>query len=91
MATRQHAWTLFSGTLLDDDVVNQGTQDVNGDRNENLEEESGDLEEDIILNYADNVCNLVAGVNMENNSTTNSSEKSTTGEQCSGQSRKKNK
>jgi hypothetical protein len=49
VATLHYAWTLFSKTLLDDDVVNQSTQDVNVNEKENLEEGSGDSEEDVIL------------------------------------------
>ena len=91
MATLHYAWTLFSKTLLDDDVVNQSTQDVNVNEEENLEEGSGDSEEDVIPNYTDDAYNLVARVNMGNNSTTNNSGERKIREQCGGKSRKKNK
>jgi hypothetical protein len=44
--------------------VNQSTQDVNVNEEENLEEGSGDSEEDVIPNYTDDAYNLVARVNM---------------------------
>jgi hypothetical protein len=91
VAIGHYAWTLSFGTLFDDDVVNQSTQDVNVNEYENLEEGSGDLEEDVIPNYANDICNLVAGVNMENNNTINSSGKRKAREQCGGQNRKKSK
>ena len=91
MATLHYAWTLFSKTLLDDDVVNQSTQDVNVNEEENLEEGSGDSKEDVIPNYTDDAYNLVARVNMGNNSTTNNSGERKIREQCGGKSRKKNK
>jgi hypothetical protein len=61
--------------LFDDDVGVHDTQDGNADDDENLEEKSGDTEEDDITNYTKNVCNLVIGVNMSNNSTIHSSGK----------------
>jgi hypothetical protein len=91
VATLHYAWTLFSKTLLDDDVVNQSTQDVNVNEKENLEEGSGDSEEDVIPNYTDDAYNLIARVNMGNNSTTNNSGERKIREQCGGKSRKKNK
>jgi hypothetical protein len=83
--------TPSSGTLFDDDTVNQSTQNANVNEEENLEEGSDDSKEDVIPNYTDDVCNLVTGVNMGNSSTTNSSGKRKTREQCGGQSRKKSK
>jgi hypothetical protein len=91
VATLHYAWTLFSKTLLDDDVVNQSTQDVNVNEEENREEGSGDSEEDVIPNYTDDAYNLVARVNMGNNSTTNNSGERKIREQCGGKSRKKSK
>ena len=89
-AIRHYAWTPSSGTLFDDDNdVNQSTQDVNEE--ENLKKGSSDSEKDVISNYTEDVCNLVAGVNIRNNSTTNSSGKRKAREQCDGQSRKKRK
>jgi len=75
VATGHYAWTPSSGSLFDDDVVNQNTQDVNVNEKENLKERSGDSEEDVIPNYTDDVCNLVVGVNVGNRNTTNSSGK----------------
>jgi hypothetical protein len=60
--------------------MNQSTQGVNVNEEENLEEGSGDSEEDDIPNYIDHVCNLVV-VNMGNSSTTNNSGKRKTREQ----------
>lgn len=62
VATGHYAWAPSSGVLFDDDVVNQNTQDVHVNKEENLEEGSGDSEEDVIPNYTDDVCNLVIGV-----------------------------
>jgi hypothetical protein len=90
VVTRHYAWTQSSETLFDDDVMNQSTQDVNVNEEENLEEGSGDSEEDDIPNYIDHVCNLVV-VNMGNNSIKNYSEKRKTRKQCDGQSKKKSK
>ncbi|XP_011041083.1 PREDICTED: uncharacterized protein LOC105137151 [Populus euphratica] len=91
VATGHYVWAPSSGVLFDDDTVNQNTQDVHVNEEENLEEGSGDSEEDAIPNYTDDVCNLVVGVNMGNNSTTNSSGKRKAKEQCSGQSTNKSK
>jgi len=90
VVTRHYAWTQSSETLFDDDDMNQSTQDVNVNEEENLEEGSGDLEEDDIPNYIDHVCNLVV-VNMGNNSTKNYSGKRKTRKQYDGQSKKKSK
>ncbi|KAJ6989010.1 hypothetical protein NC653_021795 [Populus alba x Populus x berolinensis] len=62
VATGHYAWAPSSGVLFDDDVMNQNTQDVHINEEENLEEGSGDSEEDVIPNYTDDVCNLVVGV-----------------------------
>ena len=86
VATGHYAWAPSSGVLFDDDVVNQNTQDVHVNEEENLEEGSGDSEEDVIPNYTDDVCNLVAGVNIAN-----SSGKRKSREQGGGQSTKKSK
>jgi len=91
VVTGQYVWTPSSKTLFDVNAMNQDTQDVNVDGEENLEEGSGDSVEDIISNYADDVCKLVTRVNMGNNSTTNSNGKRKAREQYGGQSRKKNK
>ena len=91
VATGHYAWAPSSGVLFDDDVVNQNTQDVHINEEENLEEGSGDSEEDVIPNYTDDVCNLIAGVNMANSSTTNSSGKRKSREQGGGKSTKKSK
>jgi len=69
VATGHYAWTLSSGYLFDDYVAGQSTPDGNVNEEENLEEGSGDSEEDVIPNFIDDVCNLVAGVNIGNNST----------------------
>ena len=91
VATGHYAWAPSSGVLFDDDVVNQNTQDVHVNKEENLEEGSGDSEEDVIPNYTDDVCNLIARVNMGNSSTTNSSGKRKAREQGGGKSIKKSK
>jgi hypothetical protein len=49
VATGHYAWAPSSRVLFDDDVVNQNTQDVHVNEEENLEEGSGDSEEDVIL------------------------------------------
>ena len=49
VATGHYAWAPSSRVLFDDDVVNQNTQDVHVNKEENLEEGSGDSEEDVIL------------------------------------------
>ncbi|KAI9390585.1 hypothetical protein POPTR_008G196901v4 [Populus trichocarpa] len=91
VATGHYAWAPSSGVLFDDDVVNQNTQDVHVNKEENLEEGNGDSEEDVIPNYTDDVCNLIARVNMGNSSTTNSSGKRKAREQGGGKSIKKSK
>ena len=60
--------------------MNQSTQGVNVNEEENLEKGSGDSEENDIPNYIDHVCNLVV-VNMRNSSTINNSGKRKTREQ----------
>ncbi|XP_011006997.1 PREDICTED: uncharacterized protein LOC105112836 [Populus euphratica] len=75
VATRHYVWTPSSESLFDDDVAGQSTLNGNVNEEENLKEGNGDSEEDVISNFTDDVCNLVAGVNMRNNSTTNSSGK----------------
>jgi hypothetical protein len=90
VVTGHYAWTPSFRSLFDDDV-NQSTQDVNVNEEENLEEGSGDLEEDGIPNYTNDVCNLVARVNIGNSSTTNSSGKRKAREQCGEQNKKKSK
>jgi hypothetical protein len=49
VATGHYVWAPSSRVLFDDDVVNQNTQDVHVNEEENLEEGSGDSEEDVIL------------------------------------------
>jgi len=56
-----------------------------------LEEGSGDSEENVIPNYTDDAYNLVARVNMRNNSTINNSGERKAREQFGGQSKKKSK
>ncbi|XP_011014260.1 PREDICTED: uncharacterized protein LOC105118094 [Populus euphratica] len=51
VATGHYAWAPSSGVLFDDDTVNQNTQDVHVNKEENLEEGSGDSKEDVIPNY----------------------------------------
>jgi hypothetical protein len=92
VAIGHYAWTPSSRTLFDDDDdENQSTRDIDVNEEENLNERSGGSEEDVILNYTDDVCNLVVGVNMGNSSTTNSNGKRKVKEQCGRQSRKKSK
>jgi hypothetical protein len=91
VATGHYAWTPSSGYSFDDYVAGQSTPDGNVNEEENLEEGSGDSEEDVIPNFTDDVRNLVAGVNIGNSSTTNSSGKRKAREQCGVQSTKKSK
>ena len=84
VATRQYVWTPSLKVLFDDDTGVHDTQDGNVDGDENLKEKSGDTKEDDITNYTQDVCNLVVGVNMSNNSTIHSSGKRKTREQCDG-------
>ncbi|XP_061962417.1 L10-interacting MYB domain-containing protein-like [Populus nigra] len=74
VTTGEYAWAPSAGVLRDDNI---GVVEDSNDNNEqpNLEEGSGDSEEDGIPNFTDDMCNMVRGVNMSSSSNTRSSEK----------------
>ncbi|XP_011045867.1 PREDICTED: uncharacterized protein LOC105140654 [Populus euphratica] len=63
IATGQYAWAPSAGIHHDDNVGVAEDPNVN-DEQPDLEEGSGDSEEDRILNFTDDVCNMVRWVNM---------------------------
>jgi hypothetical protein len=74
IAIGNYAWAPSSGVLLDHDVGVDGNQHAKVDQPD-LEEESGDSEEDGIPNFTGDVCNMVRGVNMSTRSNNRSSGK----------------
>jgi len=74
IATSNYAWAPSSGVLPDHDVGVDGNQHAKVDQPD-LEEESGDSEEDGISNFTGDVCNMVRGVNMSTRSNNRSSGK----------------
>ncbi|KAJ6957415.1 L10-interacting MYB domain-containing protein-like isoform X2 [Populus alba x Populus x berolinensis] len=74
VATSEYAWVPLSGVLLDHNVGVDGSQHTHVEQPD-LEEGSGDSEEDGIPNFADDVCNMVRGVNMDTSSNNRSSGK----------------
>jgi hypothetical protein len=74
IATGEYVWAPSSGVLCDDNVGVDEDPNANEEQPD-LEEGSGDSEEDEILNFTDDVCNMVREVNMSNISNTRSSGK----------------
>ncbi|KAJ6936708.1 L10-interacting MYB domain-containing protein-like isoform X2 [Populus alba x Populus x berolinensis] len=71
VATGEYAWAPSSGVLPDHNVGVDGSQHTHVEQPD-LEEGSGDSEEDGIPNFADDVCNMVRGVNMDTSSNSRS-------------------
>ena len=90
VATGQYAWAPSAGTRRDDNVGVAEDPNAN-DEQPDLEEGSGDLEEDGIPNFIDDVCNMVRGVNMSSSSNTRSSGKRKARERLDVQGGKKKK
>ena len=74
IATGEYVWAPSSEVLCDDNVGVDEDPNANEEQPD-LEEGSGDSEEDEILNFTDDVCNMVREVNMSNISNTRSSGK----------------
>ncbi|KAL9405099.1 hypothetical protein Peur_002071 [Populus x canadensis] len=74
IATGEYVWAPSSGVLCDDNVGVDEDPNVNEEQPD-LKEGSGDSEEDGILNFTVDVCNMVRGVNMSSISNTLSSGK----------------
>ena len=74
IATGEYVWAPSSGVLCDDNVGVDEDPNANEEQPD-LEEGSGDSEENEILNFTDDVCNMVREVNMSNISNTRSSGK----------------
>ena len=90
VATGQYAWAPSQGLNFDEDGIGQRqTNAVNEDPE--LQEGSGDSEEDSLPNFVANVNNMVAGVNFSNNTSnpTGSSGKKKGVQQSSQQNLKK--
>ncbi|XP_034907176.1 uncharacterized protein [Populus alba] len=88
VATGQYAWAPSAGIRRDDNVGVDEDPNAN-DEQPDLEEGSGDSEEDGIPNFTDDVCNMVRGVNMSSSSNTRSSGKRKERERVDVQSGKK--
>jgi hypothetical protein len=74
IAIGDYAWAPSSGVLPDHNVGVDGNQHAKVEQPD-LEEESGDSEEDGIPNFANDVCNMVRGVNMSTSSNSRNSGK----------------
>jgi hypothetical protein len=69
IATGEYVWAPLSGVLCDDNVGVDEDPNANEEQ-PNLEERSGHSEDDVILNFTDDVCNMIRGVNMSSISNT---------------------
>nr|XP_034887277.1 uncharacterized protein LOC118027890 [Populus alba] len=72
IATGEYVWAPSSRVLPDHNVGVDGNQHTHVEQPD-LEEGSGDSEEDGIPNFSDDVCNMVRGVNMSTSSNNHSS------------------
>ena len=90
VATGQYAWAPSAGMSRDDNVGVAKDPNAN-DEQPDLEEGSGDSEEDGIPNFTDDVCDMVRGVNMSSSSNPRSSGKRKARERLDVQEVKKKK
>ena len=74
MATGEYAWVLSQGMLFDEDNRGDGLKNTSND-DINLEEGSGNSNEDGIPNFMDDVSNMVASFNVANSSNNHNSGK----------------
>jgi hypothetical protein len=74
VATGEYAWVLSQGMLFDEDNRGDGLKNTSND-DINLEEGSGNSNEDGIPNFMDDVSNMVASFNVANSSNNHNSGK----------------
>jgi len=74
VATREYAWTPSQGLLLNEDNVAAGMRNTTNEET-NIEEGSGDSEEDAIPDFIHDVSNMVGGNNVANSSSNPNSAK----------------
>jgi hypothetical protein len=74
VATGEYAWTLSQGLLSDEDNGPAGMRNTTNEET-NMEEGSGDSEEDAIPDFIHDVSNMVGGSNVANSSSNPSSAK----------------
>ncbi|XP_061966912.1 L10-interacting MYB domain-containing protein-like [Populus nigra] len=88
VATGQYAWTPSQGLLSDEDNVTAGMRNTTNE-DTNMEEGSGDSEEDAIPDFTRDVSNMVGGSNVAHSCSNLSSSKRKGAHQTTPQSRKK--
>ena len=88
VATGEYAWTPSQGLLSDEDNVAAGMRNTTNE-DTNMEEGSGDSEEDAIPDFSQDVSNMVGGSNVANSSNNPSSSKRKSPHQTKPQLRKK--
>uniref|UniRef100_A0A2K2CAR3 Myb/SANT-like domain-containing protein n=1 Tax=Populus trichocarpa TaxID=3694 RepID=A0A2K2CAR3_POPTR len=88
VATREYAWTPSQGLLSDEDNVAAGMRNTTNE-DTNMEEGSGDSEEDAIPDFTRDVSNMVGGSNVAHSCSNPSSSKRKGAHQTTPQLRKK--
>jgi len=90
VATGEYAWTPSQGLLSDKDNVAAGMRNTTNE-DTNMEEESGDSEEDAIPDFTRDVSNMLGGSNVANSCSNPNSSKRKGAHQTTPQLQKKKK